>query len=141
MACGYTIDLTRSLILSRGWDVVTDRELLAHLRTLTSDPRFARDFRQLVDLRDVTDIQITVSTIREMVRLNPFGAGARRAVVITSDVVFGMARMYQIMSDDSPDELQIFRKIEDALRWLWIADAKEELLAALSQVPPIPVPD
>jgi hypothetical protein len=86
----------------------------------------------------VTDVQITVSTIREMVRLNPFGAGARRAVVITSDVVFGMARMYQILSDDSPDELLIFRKIDDALRWLWIADAKEELLAVLSQVPPIP---
>jgi hypothetical protein len=138
MPCGYTIDLARSLVLSRGWDLVTDRELLAHVRTLTSDPRFARDFRQLVDLRDVTDVRITVSTIREMVRLNPFGAGARRAVVITSDVVFGMARMYQILSDDSPDELQIFRKIDDALRWLWIADAKEELLAALSQVPPIP---
>ena len=138
MPCGYTIDLARSLVLSRGWDLVTDRELLAHVRTLTSDPRFARDFRQLVDLRDVTDVQITVSTIRDMVRLNPFGAGARRAVVITSDVVFGMARMYQILSDDSPDELLIFRKIDDALRWLWIADAKEELLAVLSQVPPIP---
>ncbi len=138
MPCGYTIDLARSLVLSRGWDLVTDRELLAHVRTLTSDPRFARDFRQLADLRDVTDVQITVSTIREMVRLNPFGAGARRAVVITSDVVFGMARMYQILSDDSPHELQIFRKIDDALRWLCIADAKEELLVTLFQVPPIP---
>jgi hypothetical protein len=114
-----------------------DRELLAHVRILTADPRFARDFRQLADLRDVTDVQITASTIREMVKLNPFGAGARRAVVVTNDVVFGMARMYQILTDESPDELQIFRKVDDALQWLWIADAKAELLSVLSQTSPI----
>jgi hypothetical protein len=141
MPCAYTIDLTRSLVLSRGWGVVTDRELLAHVRTLTADPHFARDFRQLADLRDVTDVQVAASTIREMARLNPFGAGARRAVVVTKDVVFGMARMYQILSDESSDELQIFRKVDDALQWLWIADAKAELLSALSQAPPIPVLD
>jgi hypothetical protein len=73
-----------------------------------------------------------------MAKLNPFGAGARRALVVTSDVVFGMARMYQILRDESPDELQIFRKVDDAFRWLWIIDAKEELLSALSQTPPIP---
>ena len=141
MPCGYTIDLARSLVLSRGWDIVTDRELLAHVRALTIDPRFARDFSQLVDLRDVTDVEVTASCIREMVRLNPFGAGARRAVVVTNDVVFGMTRMYQILSDESPDELQIFRKVDDALQWLLIADAKAELLSALARASPIPVLD
>jgi hypothetical protein len=117
---------------------VTDRELLAHVRALTADPRFAPHFRQLADLRDVTDLQVAASIIREMVRLNPFGAGARRALVVTSDEVFGMARMYQLLTDESPDELQIFRKVDDALQWLGTADAKEELLLALSQAPPIP---
>ena len=138
MPCGYTIDLARSLVLSRGWGVVTDREILAHVRALIADPRFARNFHQLLDLRDVTNVQFTASTVREMVRLNPFGAGARRAVVVTNDIVFGMARMYQILADESPDELQIFRKMDDALQWLGIADAKAALLSALSQAPPIP---
>jgi hypothetical protein len=52
--------------------------------------------------------------------------------------LFGMARMYQILRDQPADELEIFRKLEDALRWLGILNAKEELLSALSQVPPIP---
>ncbi|OAI47559.1 hypothetical protein AYO43_04275 [Nitrospira sp. SCGC AG-212-E16] len=112
---------------------MTDRELLAHVRALTADPRFAPHFRQLVDLRDVTDLQVAASTIREMLRLNPFGAGAWRALVVTKDEVFGMARMSQLLTDESPDELQIFRKLDDALQWLGIADAKEELLLALSQ--------
>ncbi len=117
---------------------MADRELLAHVRALTAYPRFARNFHQLIDLRDVSDVQITASCIREMVRLNPFWAGARRAVVVTNDVVFGMARMYQILSDESPDELQIFREMDDALQWLWIADTKAELLSVLSQAPLIP---
>jgi len=138
MPGAYTINLALSLVLSRGWGVVTDRELLAHVRALTANPRFAPHFHQLADLRDVTDFEVTASTIREMAKLNPFGAGARRALVITSDEVFGMVRMYQLLTDESPDELKIFRKMDDALRWLWIADAKEELRLALSQAPPIP---
>lgn len=141
MPVGYTIDLAQSLVLSRGWGIVTDRELLAHVRALTADPRFARNFRQLADLRDVTDVQVTAATIREMVRLNPFWAGARRALVVTNDVVYGMARMYQILRDESPDELEIFRKMDGALQWLGIADEKAQLLSALSKVPPIPGPD
>lgn len=138
MPGAYTIDLPRSLVLSRGWGVLTDRELLAHVRALTTDSRFAPHFRQLADLRDVTEVKFTASTIREMVRLNPFGAGARRALVVTSDELFGMARMYQLLTNESPDELRIFRKVDDALQWLGIADAKEELLLALFQAPPIP---
>lgn len=58
--------------------------------------------------------------------------------MVTSDVLFGMARMYQILLDESPDELEIFRKLDDAFQWLGIADAKAELLSALSKAPPIP---
>jgi hypothetical protein len=73
-----------------------------------------------------------------MVRLNPFWAGARRALVVTSDVVFGMARMYQILRDESPDELEIFREMDGALQWLGVDDEKAELLSAISKVSPIP---
>jgi hypothetical protein len=138
MPGSYTIDPARSLVLTRGWDLVMEREILAHVRALIADPRFARNFHQLIDARDAKSVHFTASTIRELVRLNPFGAGARRAMVVTNDVVFGMARMYQIMADESPDELQIFRHMDDALQWLWIADAKAELLSVLSQTPLIP---
>lgn len=138
MSCSYSIDLARSLVLSRGWGVLTDGELLAHVRALTIDPRFVPNFHQLADLRDVADVEVTPPTVKEMARLNPYGNGSRRAVVVTSDLLFGMARMYQILRDEPGDELEIFRKMDDALRWLGVLNAKEELLSALAQVPPIP---
>ena len=138
MPCSYTIDLTRALVLSRGWGVLTDGELLAHVRALTVDPRFVRNFYQLADLRDVADVEVSAATIREMARLNPYGDGSRRAVVVTSDVLFGMARMYQILRDEPTDQLEIFRELDAALRWLGILKAKEELMTALFHAPPIP---
>jgi hypothetical protein len=51
MPCGYIIDLARSLVLSPGWGIVTDLELLAHVRALTIDPRFVWNLHQLADFR------------------------------------------------------------------------------------------
>lgn len=127
----YTIDLPRSIVLSRGWGALTDGELVAHARALAVDPRFKPHFRQICSFLEVSDVQVTAAGIREMTLLNPFGAGARRALVVKSDVAFGMARMYQIMRDDSPDEVEIFRDLDRALEWLRLADAKEALLPAL----------
>ena len=60
-------------------------------------PTLSADFHQLVDLRDVTNVHLTASGIRELVSLNPFGAGAQPPVVVTNSVAFGMARMYQFV--------------------------------------------
>jgi hypothetical protein len=138
MPSAYTIDQTRSIVLSRGWGIITDRELLAHTRALAADPRFAPHFCQLADLRDITHLQVTGVTIRQLARLSPFEAGARRALVGSTDAVYGMARMFQLMRDKSPDDIQVFRDLDAALEWLGMAGAKDALLAALSEAPPTP---
>lgn len=61
--------------------------------------------------------------------------------MVPNDLVFGMARMYQILTETSPDEVEIFRDLDEALRWLGVADAKAELLRALSEAPPLPETD
>lgn len=139
MPAAFTIDPSRRLVLSRGWGVLTDRELVAHVHALSADPRFRPDLHQLVDFLGVTDVRVTASGVREMTGLNPFGAGARRALAVSSDVAYGMARMYQIMRSDAADVVEIFRDIDSALEWLGVAEAKAELLRTLSELPPLPV--
>jgi len=137
MPGGYSIDPARSLVLSRAWDVLSGADLSRHARTLASDPGFKPDFNQLCDFRDVTEVRADAAAIRELAALNPFGAGARRALVVSSDVVFGMARMYQILTETSPDEFEVFRDLDEALKWLGVADEKAELLRALSATAPL----
>jgi hypothetical protein len=63
MPCGCTIDLTRPLVLSRGWAVLTDREILAIAfgpLTNASD-----SWAELVSPRPLTDDVIPQSQSRE----------------------------------------------------------------------------
>lgn len=135
MPGGYLIDQTRSIVLTRAWGVLKDSEVIAHARALAADPRFAPPLNQLSDFRDVTEFQVTAATIREMVTLSPFGAGSRRAFVMGADFGFGLARMFEIMRNPSPDEIQVVRDLDSALQWLGVAGKKQALLAALSKVP------
>jgi len=141
MSSSFTVDPARSLVLSRGWGPLTSADLTQYARLLADDPRFRPDFCQLCDLREVTEVRVGASGIREVAALNPFGAGARRAVVVGSDVVFGLARMYQMLTESSPDEVEIFRDLDEALRWLGVADAKAELLRSMSEAPHLPESD
>jgi hypothetical protein len=90
----------------------------AHSRRLRADPRFQPDFRQLVVGTEIGDLRATREGLTLLARLNPFGAGARRAWVVATDVSFGLARMYELLRGESADTLMIFRDQAAALEWL-----------------------
>jgi hypothetical protein len=93
---------------------------------------------QLADFRFATEVDVTNATIRKIAGLNPFGAGSRRAFVVSSDLAYGLARMYQALTSDALHELRIIRDVHEALEWLALSKAKAELLAALAELPPLP---
>lgn len=118
MPCSYTILPESRFVYTRGWGVVTDAMILAQAHALKGDPRFQPSFAQLYDLREAT-IAFTSEGIREVARVSPFGVGARRAFLSgTSDSLFGMVRMYEVLREPSRDKVEVFRSPEDALRWL-----------------------
>jgi len=40
------------------------------------------------------------------------------AIVATDDLVFGMARRYAILTEDTKARVEVFRDVESANRWL-----------------------
>ncbi len=94
-----------------------------HRCALSCDPDFVPNYRQIFDLRGVTDLELTSTDLRERVANDVFGGGSRRALVASSDLVFGMARMYQLLAaDENTDEIRVFREMSDAVRWLDLAE-------------------
>jgi hypothetical protein len=140
MPVGYLIDEAHEIVLSRGWGVVADPDLLLHARTLSRDARFAPHYHQLTDARDVSRLDVTAAGVETLANVVPFGAGARRAIVAGSDAAFGMARMFEMLRGTKEDEIFVFRDMDAALRWLGLTESSAEILAKLSQVPPIAVP-
>jgi len=49
-------------------------------------------------------------------------AGGRRAIVVSTDLDYGLARVVDLVQglarDELPYEVQTFRSLEEALRWL-----------------------
>jgi len=135
MPGSYLLHSTRNLVISRGWDILTLADLLTHARALRGDPGFVPSFRQIVDLRDVTDLEIDASGIRQIADESPFGAGASRAIVVKSDVNYGLARMFQMLRAHAPDEIQIFRDMSPALAWLGLTQDQSAIEAALAEMP------
>lgn len=118
MPGSYTIFPESRFVYSRAWGVLTETVLFAHSHMLARDPRFQSSFAQLSDLREVTDVAFSSAIVRDVAASSPFGAGARRALVVSSNLIFGMARMYEVLRENAADELMVFRDAPAALFWL-----------------------
>lgn len=118
MATSYRIDKENGVVYSSASGIATDEEFLSHQRLLSRDPDFRPDYRQLLDGRGITELRVTPEGIRALIAGNPWGKGARRALVAADDTAFGMARMYELGRPDPVDEFRVFRSIADAREWL-----------------------
>jgi hypothetical protein len=118
MPASYTIDTKRKLVVTRIWGAATEDEIFDHGQRLRNDPEFRPDFRQLVDMSELTEILVGSGLIRNASRSQFFSPGVRRALVANSEAAFGMARMYAIASEETGQTIQVFRDMAAAEAWL-----------------------
>lgn len=109
--------LLRTIIHGR----VTDDELLAHYAA----PEFQAvraPWRELVDGREITDMAVTPDGQLRLAELASTSMdrlrGGRVAMVATTDVTYGMFRMWQLRRESLEFEVRVFRELEPALAWL-----------------------
>ena len=100
---------------------VTDDELLAHYQR----PAFSEVrplWLEIVDGRLVTDIAVTLEGQRRLESLASTQVerlrGGRVAMVASSDVVYGMFRMWQMRREGLGYEVQVFRDFAAARSWV-----------------------
>jgi len=128
MPIEYAVDEERKVLVARAQGELCDADLLDYAQRLYDDPSIKRAVHELVDLSEVrSDSMITAEGIRALARfwesLYDWMSGGKLAIVAPTDVAFGLGRMYQMLRDDGPDHIQIFRDPEAAWRWLEAPDA------------------
>ncbi len=117
MPADYRIDRSERVIYSRAWGVLTYQELADNRAALFRDPAFKPDLAQLYDLTGVTDFEVKSVDLLSHALSSRFAPTARRAVVASSDVAFGIARMYSILIGRE-ELIQVFRDRPSAVEWL-----------------------
>jgi len=100
------------------------------LRDIYSELIKHRDWRPgfdiLCDYREIEDFDVSSRDIDEISEWqtsidNMIGNG-KCAVVASRDSVFGMSRMWEMISANRSQHICIFRELDDAVSWLGIPD-------------------
>jgi hypothetical protein len=119
MQVDRTIDSTTRLVTLTVIGDLGDDELLRLADLLTGGPKLDPGFSLLIDLRQANGQNVTPAGVHKLV-VQPlvFDAASRRAVVVPSDLGFGMARMYEILRDGRGGGPRVFRDYDTARRWV-----------------------
>jgi hypothetical protein len=125
MPITYTIDRTRRTVYASASGVLTPKDLFTYQNEVWSMPEL-RGYDECVDMQAVTDIEAaTDSNMKALAelsaRMDDPSAKSKFAIIAREDLHYGLARMYgtyRSMQPKSTRTLAIFRKREDALRWL-----------------------
>lgn len=132
MPASYTIDKERRLVLSVGTGLLTREDLWGHMERLSEDPNFDPTFCQLLDFTRVTGLDVEPENVRQLAQRNVFWQQSRRSFVVTNDLQFGLARMFEIHRDLAGEKgIRVFRTFVEAVDWLSagvVAEAPEPKL-------------
>ena len=81
---------------------------------LRADPQFVPTMNSLADFREADEFEPSSSDMPSILQDDPFGPDSRHAAGASSDMVFGMLRMYEFKADRSEAESRVFRNMADA---------------------------
>jgi len=119
MPCSYSILPERGLVRVTGTGVVGLIDLKAVFGWLRDDPAFSGHLDSLWDFGRVETTDLDASSVRTLTRLpRLFDHGSRRAVVVRTDLGYGLTRMFQILGGREGEDFAIFRSLDEAEDWL-----------------------
>ena len=121
MTIQYQIDRSIRRITTRAFAEVTIEEVLEHFDELLADPSYEPGLDVLLDLVDCKTLlgidQLRSVAGRVTADLSSLRFG-RLAIVVVSDALFGMVRMFHTFSEAAFSDAQIFSDHDQALQWL-----------------------
>jgi hypothetical protein len=115
----YQIDKARRLVISTASGFLAAADILAHQRQLLGDPDFDPICSQIFDFTAVTGNDFSADDVRAVAATTIFSAHSRRAVLVTTDEQFGVARMFEMIREGRGEYgIRVFRDPDEALRWI-----------------------
>ncbi len=118
MPAFFEIEKHLRLVITSASGVVTMAEALAHNQKLRKDPDFDPSFSQLIDLSNVTKIELNREDILTLAQDPILSDNSRRAILATGDLTFGLARMFEMFRESKGKEtIRVFRNRDEARAW------------------------
>jgi hypothetical protein len=115
MPVSVAVDVASHLAKRTYSGVVTSEDLLGSIRKYIDIPGFEPSFNELMDFREVESVAAPVEDIRRCAHMPvPFNNSSVRVILAPKEIIYGLARMYQILGEDAHPNIQVVRTVEDA---------------------------
>lgn len=122
----YEIDKERRLVTSTAAGAFTLAEVWAHQQEIAKDPDFDPSFAQLLDVTQVSELELSSDEIARAAGRSVFAINTRLAILVSSNFVYGLARMFQILGEmHGNKKIHVFRERDEALAWVLAGDAAD----------------
>jgi hypothetical protein len=119
MPATYEIDKQRRLVITTGSDQLTLADALAHQERLLKDPDFDPSFSQIIDLTRATLSGVGAEDIRKVAERNIFSSESHRAIVVSSTLVYGLGRMFEMLRETAGEKgIRVFWDLDEAVEWI-----------------------
>ena len=99
--------------------VVTSEDLLESIHQYATIPGFEPTFNELMDFREVESVAAPIEDIHRCAHTPvPFDNSCKRVILASKQIIYGLARMYQILGEDAHPNIEVVRTVEEANRLL-----------------------
>lgn len=120
MPISAIIDTQHRVIVFRCSGEVTEEEFVGVQRTVNQDPRVTPEFGRLIDLLQVSRLNVSAAGVRKLADVAREIPVRRRALVASDPLAFGMARMFEQNLLAPGGENQVFTDLPSAMEFLGI---------------------
>lgn len=124
MPLQYRIFPDLKIAYVKGEGKVTADEIITQGARMFAEKEWFNGFSVLCDYREIDVFDLETEDIDGIVNQDKINERlfdqSKCAIVSGSNVVFGISRMWEILSENNRIETMVYRDIEDALRWLGI---------------------
>jgi hypothetical protein len=118
----FRLDPARRVRIATFAGRVDDDELMGAYRAQLATPDYDPSWDDLADLTGVEQLDVSATALRDLTSLfsgvDALGNPTRLAIIAPGDLGYGLGRMYEMMRDGAPEEVQVFRDMAEALAWL-----------------------
>ena len=118
MPVRYKILPENNLVVVHYTGVLTLEDISSVRKEGASDPDFSPDYHVIDDITGVTSTKINFDDLSHISGKSVASKGVKRALVAETELQFGMARMYQTLSESHGQKFQIFRGYDAAFEWI-----------------------
>jgi len=120
-----------NMVLSMFYGKLTHHELTQHVIDMNREYEKCTHLFELANCRYLTDISTLnsqgLTLAASLEKDQPRTFESKGAIVVDSDVVYGLARVFATIAAESRIDSRVYRNLDDAIVWLEVGALSQEI--------------